>query len=89
MEKRPVRHSAWIACCLGRGDLAPLGPVDVDELAAVMGEHHHLAGTVLLRYGEAPARVHVVRRGRVELSRTVGRRRVVLQVLHPGDVFGA
>jgi CRP-like cAMP-binding protein len=32
--------------------------------------------------------VHIVRRGRVELSRSVAGRRIVLQVLTAGDVFG-
>ncbi len=32
--------------------------------------------------------IHVVREGCVELSRRVGNRRVTLQMLHPGDVFG-
>ena len=84
----PARHSAWIARCLGRGELAPLGPHDVAELAALLGERTYRAGAVLFRVGEMPARVHVVRRGAVELSRQVGGRRVVLQVLRAGDVFG-
>jgi CRP-like cAMP-binding protein len=43
---------------------------------------------VLFRQGELPARVHVVRHGSVELSRRVGGRRAVLQILREGDVFG-
>jgi CRP-like cAMP-binding protein len=84
----PTRHSAWIARCVGRGELAPLNPDDVAELAALLSERTYPAGTVLFRYGQLPARVHIVRRGAVELSRQVGGRRVVLQVLRAGDVFG-
>jgi CRP-like cAMP-binding protein len=60
----------------------------VDELAALLGERAYPAGAVLFRFGELPARVHIIRRGAVELSRRVGGRRVVLQVLRAGDVFG-
>lgn len=41
-----------------------------------------------MRAGGAPAAVHVIRRGRVELSRKLHGRRVVSQVLHAGDIFG-
>jgi CRP-like cAMP-binding protein len=84
----PARHSAWIARCVGRGELAPLNPDDVAELAALLAERAYPAGAVLFRVGELPARVHIVRVGAVELSRQVGGRRVVLQVLRAGDVFG-
>lgn len=83
-----LRHAAWIARCLGRGDLAPLGEDDVAELAAELGEQRYAAGTVLFRMGEAPARVHIVRSGMVELSRTLQGRKAVLQILRPGDVVG-
>lgn len=88
MRYPPVRHAAWIARCLGRGELAPLAPDDVAELASVLGERSYTAGAVLFRVGELPARVHIVREGAVELSREIGERRVVLQVLRAGDVFG-
>jgi CRP-like cAMP-binding protein len=84
----PARHSAWIARCVGRGELAPLSPEDLAELAALLGEQAYPAGAVLFRVGELPARVHIVRLGAIELSRQVGGRRVVVQVLRTGDVFG-
>lgn len=84
----PARHSAWIARCLGQGELSPLGPDDVSELAELLGERRYAAGEVLFRVGELPARVHIVRFGAVELSRQLGGRRVLLQVLRAGDVFG-
>jgi hypothetical protein len=83
-----ARHSAWIARCVGRGELTPLNPDDVAELAALLGERAYRAGAVLFRVGELPARMHIVHVGAVELSRQVGGRRVVLQVLRAGDVFG-
>jgi CRP-like cAMP-binding protein len=73
---------------LGRGELAPLGSDDIAELAAVLSEDHYPAGTTLFRAGQAPTRVHIVRSGAVALSRDLNSRRIVLQILRPGDVVG-
>lgn len=80
-----LRH--WIACCMGRGGLAPLEPDELAYLASVLGEQHHPAGSPIFRKGEE-ARTHVVRKGAVELTTTVHGRRMVLQVLQAGAVFG-
>ena len=88
MYRGHAQPESWIACCLGRGELAPLTHDDVEELSEILDERFHPAGALLSKVGEKPARVHVVRRGRVELTRLIGRRRVVVQVLHSGDVFG-
>jgi len=42
----------------------------------------------VFREGDDAAMVHVVRSGEIELSRGHGDRRVTLQLLRPGDVFG-
>lgn len=65
-----------------------MGADDVAVLAAELGERRYAAGTTILRRGELPATVHVVRHGAVELSRKLNGRRVALQILNPGDVFG-
>jgi len=65
-----------------------LGEGDVEMLTQEMGEQSYAGGTFVFRQGEAAAMVHIVRTGSVELSRTVKGRRVTLQVLRPGDVFG-
>lgn len=83
-----VGHAAWLTCCLGHGALAPIGPDDAAALAAELQERRHAAGTTIFGQGEAPSSVHILRQGAVELSRRLGRRRVALQVLRPGDVFG-
>lgn len=88
MEERSIRHAAWIAHWLGRGELAPLGFDDVAELAALLSEDHYPAGATIFRMGQAPIRVHIVRSGAVELSRDLKGRRAVLQILRPGDVVG-
>ena len=85
---RLSRYGSWIACCLGRGRRAPLGTGDIDELVGEFGESLHAGGTFVFRQGDEAAKVHVVRTGSVELSRVVNGRRVALQILRPGDVFG-
>lgn len=81
-------YGTWIACCLSRGPRAPLGEGDIDQLVADFGESQFAGGTFVFRRGDPPARIHVVRSGSVELSRVVNGRRVALQILRPGDVFG-
>ncbi len=82
------RFGSWIALCLSRGQDAPLSKNDVELLVDEMGESSYAGGTFVFRHGEAAAKVHVVRTGTVELSREVKGRRVTLQILRPGDVFG-
>jgi len=42
----------------------------------------------VFQMGDLPGRVYIVRQGAVELTRELHGRRVTLQILHPGDVFG-
>jgi CRP-like cAMP-binding protein len=78
----------WIACCLGRGRLAPLGAEEIEELAEELGERRIAGGMTVFRAGERPAKIHVVREGTIELTAEIRGRRVSLQVLRPGDMFG-
>lgn len=82
------QHAEWIAQQLGRPELAPLGPDDIEELAGLLCEEHYPAGTTVFRTGDPPTRVGIIRRGAVELSRNLNGRRVVLQILRPGDAVG-
>ena len=82
------RYGSWLACCLSRGPTSPLGTGDLAMLAEEMGTESVAGGMFVFREGDESARVHVVRTGGVELSRILGGRRVTLQVLRPGDVFG-
>jgi len=82
------RQAQWIAQHLGRPDLAPLDPDDIGALAALLGEERFPAGATIFRSGDAPTRIGIVRKGAVELSRPLNGRRVVLQILRPGDVVG-
>jgi CRP-like cAMP-binding protein len=74
---------------LGRvNEPVPLGLDDVEALAAELRADDYPPGTVLVRAGQAPARIHIVRSGAVELSCDIRGRQVVLQVLRSGDVVG-
>lgn len=83
-----ARLRSWIACCLSRGSAAPLNRGDIAQLSSEMGERQVAGGTFVFRQGDGAARVHVVRAGAIELSKVVNGRRVTLQRLRPGDVFG-
>ncbi len=82
------RYGSWVACCLSRGRRAPLNPNDIGSLIDELGERGVAGGTYVFRQGDPAAKVHIVRSGRIELSRTIGRRHVTLQELRAGDVFG-
>lgn len=57
-------------------------------LVSEVGEQAHAGGTFVFRERDPAARIHILRSGQVKLSRVIGGRRVVLQALRPGDVFG-
>lgn len=82
------RYGSWVACCLSRGRRAPLHPNDLAELIDELGELRVAGGMYVFRQGDPAAKVHIVRSGRIELSRSDGHRHVVLQELRAGDVFG-
>ena len=84
----PDKHAEWIAEWLGPAELAPAQSDDVNQLAALLREDYYAAGKTVFRMGQAPTRVHIVRSGAIELSRNLSGRRVVLQILEPGDVVG-
>lgn len=86
MASGRLRH--WLACCLGRGDRVPLGAGEIDSLVAAVGEQEFASGTFVFREGDRAAKIHVVRSGRLELSREINGHRVTLQILKPGDMFG-
>jgi CRP-like cAMP-binding protein len=88
MANIAARFGSWLACCLGRGERAPIGDADVADLVSELGEQRHAGGTFVFREGDASARVHIVRDGAIELSRANAGRRVTIQTLQPGDVFG-
>ncbi|MGH2765096.1 MAG: Crp/Fnr family transcriptional regulator [Actinomycetota bacterium] len=83
-----LRHAAWMARHLGRGDLFPFTSDEVAELAATIGVEAVEAGTRLLGTGGPVEFIGIIERGEVELSHRSGFRRVVLQILRDGDLLG-
>ena len=82
------RHAEWIARCFGRPEVAPIGADDIAALAGLLSEEWHPEGSTIFRTGDAPVRIGIVREGSVELGRELNGRRVVLQILGPGDSVG-
>ncbi len=83
-----LRHAAWMARHLGRGDLFPFTDDEVGELAATIGVERVEPGTRLLGTGGPVEFIGIIERGEVELSHRRGLRRVVLQILRDGDLLG-
>lgn len=83
-----LRHAAWLARSLGRGDLAPFTDQEIRELAESIGIRKVEAGTPLLEQGKPVRFIAVIERGEVGLYYRSGLRRVMLQRLHEGDVLG-
>jgi CRP-like cAMP-binding protein len=84
-----AREAAWVARCVGRGDWAPLGNGDIEELATRLAIRTYEPGSQLFAQGHSPDGVFIVRDGRVELVwRGPMRRRLIVQILHPGDIEG-
>jgi CRP-like cAMP-binding protein len=83
-----VREAAWVARCVGRRESAPLTHDDVDALAQHLSVRTLNRGEVLFAAGQPSSGVWIVRSGGVELTVGSGPRRVVVQLLRPGDVDG-
>jgi CRP-like cAMP-binding protein len=83
-----LRHAAWIARSLGRGDLFPFTPEDVAELAERIGFATYEPGTRLLGPGGPVEWIGLIEYGEIELSHRSGVRRAVLQILRDGDLLG-
>lgn len=74
--------------CEGRGDLSVFSAAELDELGARLGVREVAAGAPLMADLAPVERVGFILDGRVELTARRGSRRVVVQVLQPGDVYG-
>lgn len=83
-----VRQAAWVARCVGRIETSPLTEADLSALASYLSRRDVERGGVLFAAGQTPQGVWIIREGTVELSIGAGRRRMVVQLLRPGDVDG-
>lgn len=78
----------WLNESLGRGDRTPLPAADLEEFAGHLDSHDVAGGIAIYHRHELPSRVYLLRSGTVELTREINGRRVVVQLLRPGSVFG-
>lgn len=83
-----LQDASWMARCVGRGVLSPFTEAEAAELGRAIGTRKLPAGTPLMFEGQPVSAVGLVRHGTLELTRRQGMRRVVLQVLQPGDLYG-
>ena len=83
-----LRHAAWVARCVGHGATAPLSEADLEGLARELTEHRFERGTVLFTAGSLPSGVWLVQEGAVGLFAGAPPDRVLLSVMHAGDVDG-
>lgn len=82
------REALWVSRCVGRAESVPLRLEDVDGLARFIQVRTLAAGEPLLRAGEEPTAVCIVKEGRLELAVQRPDGRAVIQTLRPGDVDG-
>lgn len=66
----------------------PFASDEIAGLGRLLGVERFAAGTPLLRQGEPVGHVGVIVAGDVELRHRHGGNQLVLQVLHPGDLYG-
>jgi CRP/FNR family transcriptional activator FtrB len=74
---------ALLAAPIFRG----LAEARVDRLLEGAAVQRFKAGSTIAKEGEIPRHLHVLRRGMVELSKRIGRRRYSVLILSGGDLF--
>lgn len=83
-----LRDAAWVARCVGRPETAPLTEPDISALASYLTPRGFDRGAPVFPAGKTPAGVWIVRAGIIELVAGSGRRKTVVQLMHPGEVDG-
>lgn len=86
----PRGAAVWSGSDTGSGrDASALpGEQSLADLGVELDKRHYPSGATVVHRGQAPTRVHLVRQGAIGLCRHVEGRRVVLEVLRPGDALG-
>lgn len=77
-----------MARCVGDPKTAPLDERDLTALARYLQPIEFERGSPVFRTGERPHGVWIVRSGTIELSVGAGTRKIVVQLLYPGNVDG-
>jgi len=80
--------AAWMARTIGRGEFSPFTSGDADDLAHLVGTTRVTAGHALQVEDQPIDRIVLVVTGRIALTRRHAGRRVILETLRDGDVFG-
>jgi CRP/FNR family transcriptional regulator, cAMP and macrophage regulator len=88
VEDDMAREAAWLARCVGRGEWAPLFEDDIKELEQRLEHVRVEPGGLIFSEGRSSDAVWIFRSGRAELSLREGKRRLIVQIVHPGDVDG-
>lgn len=83
-----LREALWVSRCVGLAGTTPLRPEDVDDLASFIQVRTLAAGEPLVRAGDEPTGVCIVRDGYLELAIPGAAGRMVIQTLRPGDIDG-
>lgn len=87
-QSAELREALWVSRCVGHAETTPLGPADVEGLANLIQVRTLVAGEPLVRAGEEPTAVYIVRDGCLELAVQGASGRQVIQTLRPGDIDG-
>lgn len=87
-DEGQIREAAWIARCVGHTETSPLSEADLSALAGYLESREFERGNLVFSAGSPSSGVWIVRSGLVELVVGSGPRRLVIQLLRPGDVDG-
>lgn len=81
-------RAGWLAQCLGNSAHSPLGEEDLRALLDAATTDVAAAGDVVFSREDQGGRVFILEKGKVALTRPNSERTPMLQILHPGDIFG-
>jgi len=87
-QSAELREALWVSRCVGHAEMTPLRPADVEGLASLIQVRTLVAGEPLVRAGDEPTAVCIVRDGCLELAVLGATGRQVIQTLRPGDIDG-
>ncbi len=87
-QSAELREALWVSRCVGHAETTPLRPADVEGLASLIQVRTLVAGEPLVRAGDEPKAVCIVRDGCLELAVQGATGRQVIQTLRPGDIDG-
>lgn len=87
-QSAAFRDALWVSRCVGRAGATPLRLEDVEDLAGFIRVRTLAAGEPLVKEGDEPTAVCIVREGLLELAVHGSAGRMVIQTLRAGDIDG-